>query len=211
MPSRRLIPPFHAQRPGRPRRITGPPTEPGPWLGSGRRRLDCPGLRAPRADVRTGPLADGVASDLEQMRPWEISLRPHPPAVDALVNCELEVGGRGRCARCQLGTRSSSSRDRGSWPPRSVDISGKVPGGITIGLDAARSRLQHHRLVEAVVGEHALDVLGEHVEAVGQHDDVLLAAGQDESPAGHRDARCRRCGTSRPRRRLRPSHPGHRQ
>ncbi len=48
------------------------------------------------------------------------------------------------------------------------------------GLDAPGLRFHHHRLVEAMVGQGRLDVLGEDVEPVGQHDDVAQPAGQLE-------------------------------
>ena len=59
----------------------------------------------------------------------------------------------------------------------------------------------HHDLGDERVRLQAvLDGLGGDVLAARGHDDVLLAVGDDEEAVGVEDRRCRRCGTSRPRR-----------
>ena len=64
-------------------------------------------------------------------------------------------------------------------------------------LDAAGLGLDDDQIADAGDAQRVLDVLGIDVEAVGQHDDVLDPARQDQPAARRRGGRCRRSGTSR--------------
>ena len=143
------------------------------------RRRDAAGRRSSAAQR-----ADRVALDLERVGPREVLARPEPPAGDPLVRAE------GRVGRLDRGVDARRRIAAGSSPSGRPATTASIRPGVVSTTTASRS---------AGDPERVLDVLGVHVEAVRQHDDVLDPAAQDRAGPRRRSGRCRRSGTSRPR------------
>ena len=173
---------------------------PRPLRGFGRQRRPKPSSRTASGTSTDGPRPDLVALHLERVRPREVDVRPEPPRRDPRVDRRAwrsPPSPPRRSARRAVGSASARpppvhdrpGRRRASRRACGQDVR---TGARTIASIRPGSRLEDHRVADAGDAQGVLDVLREDVEAVGQDDDVLRAAVQDQPPGRVELARGRR-------------------
>ena len=119
------------------------------------------------------------------MSPREVGVGPEAPGDDALVDGQRPVRGADGGVYLRADPHRILDLGRAGGVGRLSGLGQKRGAGRQHDrLDSAGQRFDHHRVADPGDAQGVLDVLGVHVQAVRQDDDVLLAAHQDQVPRG---------------------------